>query len=180
MALLKNDRILLRALEPEDLDALYEWENDSSIWSSGNTISPYSRYALKEYISQSHLTIYDQKQLRLMIELRETGKAVGIVDIYDFDLHNRKAGISILLDAKFQKNGIATETVKLLTDYAFSFLKIHQLYAYVAVTNEASKVLFLRCGFTVSGTLSDWISAEEGFTDVLVLQCFANHIINNL
>ncbi|MDR1201100.1 MAG: GNAT family N-acetyltransferase [Tannerellaceae bacterium] len=176
MALLKNDRIILRALEPEDLDALYKWENDSSIWSSGNTISPYSRYMLKEYISQSHLTIYEQKQLRLMIELRETDEAVGIVDIYDFDLHNKKAGTGILLDPKFRKNGIATEAIKLLTDYAFSFLKIHQLYAYVAVTNKASKALFIRCGFTVSGTLSDWISTGDGFTDVLVLQCFAvNH-----
>ncbi|MDR0750333.1 MAG: GNAT family N-acetyltransferase [Tannerellaceae bacterium] len=172
MALLKNDQIILRALEPEDLDVLYKWENDSSVWSSGNTTSPYSRYVLKEYISQSHLSIYDQKQLRLMIELRETGKAGGIVDIYDFDLHNRRAGVSILIDTEFRRNGIATEAIKLLTDYAFSFLKIHQLYAYVAVTNEASKALFLRCGFTVSGTLSDWALTEDGFTDVLVLQCF--------
>jgi diamine N-acetyltransferase len=174
MALLKNNRIILRALEPEDLDALYEWENDSSIWTSGNTTSPYSRYVLKEYISQSHLTIYDQKQLRLIIELRETSKAVGIVDLYDFDLHNKKAGVSILLDTKFRKTGIATEALNLLTNYAFSFLKIHQLYAYVAVTNEASKALFLRCGFTISGALSDWTFTEDGFTDVLVLQCFFN------
>jgi diamine N-acetyltransferase len=171
MALLKNDRIRLRALEPEDLDALYEWENDSSVWSSGNTLSPYSRYVLKEYIAQSHLTIYEQKQLRLMIELQETGKAVGMVDLYDFDLHNRKAGIAILIDAKFRKKGIAVEAIKLLTDYAFSFLKIHQLYAYIDVTNEASKTLFIRCGFTISGTLSDWALTEDGFTDVLVLQC---------
>jgi diamine N-acetyltransferase len=174
MALLKNDRIRLRALEPEDLDALYEWENDSSVWRSGNTLSPYSRYMLKEYISQSHLTIYEQKQLRLMIELQETGKVVGMVDLYDFDLHNKKAGVAILLDAEFRKKGIATEAIKLLTNYAFSFLKIHQLYAYIDVTNEASKALFVRCGFTVSGALSDWALTEDGFTDVLVLQCVFN------
>jgi len=173
MALLKNDKIQLRALEPEDLDSLYKWENNSSIWSSGNTISPYSRYVLKEYISQSHLTIYDQKQLRLIIELRETSNAIGMVDLYDFDSHNRKAGVGILLDPAYQKNGIATDAVKLLMNYAFSFLKIHQLYAYVGITNEPSKALFLRCGFTISGTLSDWISTENGFTDVLILQCFS-------
>jgi diamine N-acetyltransferase len=174
MALLKNDRIVLRALEPEDLDTLYEWENDSSVWRSGNTVSPYSRYVLKEYISQSHLTIYEQKQLRLMIELQETHKTVGIVDLYDFDLHNKKAGISILLATQYRKNGIATEAIKLLTNYAFTFLKIHQLYAYIAITNEASKALFTRCGFKISATLSDWATSEDGFTDVLVLQCFFN------
>ncbi|MDR0429553.1 MAG: GNAT family N-acetyltransferase [Tannerellaceae bacterium] len=173
MTPLKNDKILLRALEPEDLELLYKWENDSSIWNSGNTMSPYSRYVLKKYISESHLNIYDLKQLRLMVELRETGQTVGITDIYDFDAHHRKAGVGILLDPEYQRSGMATEAIKLLMDYAFSFLKIHQLYAYVAVTNEPSKALFLRCGFTVSGTLSDWISTESGFTDVLVLQRFS-------
>lgn len=170
MTLLKNNTISLRALEPEDLEVLYIWENDSSIWSSGSTISPYSRYMLKEYITQSHLGIYEQKQLRLMIELRETKKTIGMVDLYDFDPHNRKAGIGILLDPDYQGNGLATESLNLLMDYAFSFLKLHQLYAYVLVSNEPSKSLFARCGFTVSGTLKDWISSETGYTDVLIMQ----------
>lgn len=170
MTLLKNDTIILRALEPEDLEALYKWENDSSIWASGSTISPYSRYVLKEYISHSHLGIYEQKQLRLMIELREEEKPIGMVDLYDFDPHNRKAGVGILLDTAYQGNGIATESMNLLIDYAFSFLKLNQLYAYVSVANEASKSLFIRCGFTASGVLSDWVSTEDGYTDVLVMQ----------
>ena len=32
MKLLENERIILRALEPEDLDVLYRWENDASLW----------------------------------------------------------------------------------------------------------------------------------------------------
>ncbi len=174
MTLLKSDTINLRALEPEDLEILYKWENDSSIWSSGNTISPYSRYILKEYISQSHLSVYEQKQLRLMIELINTQKSIGMVDLYDFDPHNRKAGVGILLDPQYQGNGKATEALTLLMNYAFSFLKLHQLYAYIAVSNEPSKALFQRCGFSVSGTLSDWISTEEGYSDVLIMQYLFN------
>ncbi|MDH6306351.1 diamine N-acetyltransferase [Parabacteroides sp. PF5-5] len=171
MALLKNDTLALRALEPEDLEYLFRWENNSAIWScSGSTISPYSRYVLKEYIAQSHLGIYEQKQLRLIIELMETKKPIGMIDLYDFDPHNRKAGVGILLDTEHQGNGMATNALHLLTDYAFSFLKIHQLYAYVAINNEPSKSLFLRCGFTISGTLSDWISTEKGYSDVLIMQ----------
>lgn len=170
MTLLKNDKILLRALEPEDLESLYKWENNSSIWTSGSTISPYSRYVLKEYISQSHLGIYEQKQLRLMIELRETKKPAGIIDLYDFDPHNRKAGIGILLDSECQGDGLATEALQLLIDYAFSFLKLHQLYAYISTANERSRTLFLRNGFTISGTLSAWVSTETGYADVLILQ----------
>jgi diamine N-acetyltransferase len=58
----------------------------------------------------------------------------------------------------------------MLTDYAFSFLKLHQLYAYIPINNKATKSLFLRCGFVVSGILTDWTSIDSGFTDVLFVQ----------
>ncbi|GAB6394763.1 MAG: GNAT family N-acetyltransferase [Bacteroidales bacterium] len=171
MELLSNEHIRLRALEPEDLDLLYQWENDSALWELGSTVSPYSRYILRDYISRSHLNIYESKQLRLMIEQRETGERTGMVDLYDFDPHNRKAGVGILLDARYRGDGYATEALTLIAGYAFSFLKLHQLYAHIPVANEQSKALFLRCGFSVTGKLSDWISsAEKGFTDVWVMQ----------
>ena len=44
MKWLENDTIRLRALEPEDLDLLYAWENDTSLWEFGSTLVPYSRY----------------------------------------------------------------------------------------------------------------------------------------
>lgn len=38
--LLSNDRVRLRALEPEDLELLYRWENDPELWEVGNTLAP--------------------------------------------------------------------------------------------------------------------------------------------
>ena len=43
---MKIDKIVLRAMEPEDLEELYAIENDRSIWDVGSTNVPYSRYAL--------------------------------------------------------------------------------------------------------------------------------------
>lgn len=170
MELLKNELVSLRALEPEDLELLYRWENNPEWWSLGNTLSPYSRYLLKEYISQSHRDIFDLKQMRLMIDLGATGATVGMVDLYDFDPHHRRAGVGILVDPLYQKNGLAAEAMQLLADYAFSFLKLHQLYAHIPVANEASKALFTRCGYTITGILTDWIASEEGYSDVLIMQ----------
>lgn len=170
MALLKNEHIRLRALEPEDLEPLYHWENNTELWTVGHSVTPYSRYILKEYIAESHRDIFELKQLRLIIEPCITGKAVGMIDLFDFDPHHRRAGVGILLDMDHQGYGLATEALRLLINYSFSFLKLHQLYAHVPVTNEASKKLFSRCGFTTTGTLTDWLVAEEGYTDILVLQ----------
>lgn len=79
MNLLQNNVVRLRAPEPEDLELLYSWENNPEWWELGNTLAPYSRYLLKEYIAESHRDIFDLKQLRLMIDLCSTGQTVGML-----------------------------------------------------------------------------------------------------
>lgn len=170
MALLQNEHIRLRALEPEDLGLLYRWENDASLWSVGNSLAPYSQYVLRQYIAESSRDIYELKQLRLIIEVNETQQAIGLIDIFDFDPHNQRAGTGILLDPGYQGNGRATDALALLIEYAFSFLKLHQLYAHIPTDNEPSKALYTRCGFKESGILKDWIVTEMAYQDVLIMQ----------
>lgn len=170
MKLLENERISLRPLEPEDLELLYKWENDASLWDLGGTVSPYSYYILKEYIAGSYKNIYEQKQLRLMIIVKETGQPIGMIDLYDFDPHNSRAGIGILIDALYQGNGYAKDAIKLIADYGFLFLKLHQLYAHIPTDNTPSRQLFASCGFTESGILRDWNSVAGGFSDVVIMQ----------
>ena len=55
-----NDRIYLRAVEPEDMDVMYEMENDPSMWDISNFTVPYSRYVLRQYIEGSH----DREKIR--------------------------------------------------------------------------------------------------------------------
>lgn len=170
--LLSNDIIRLRALEPEDLGLLYRWENDPELWRFGTTLAPYSRYILKQYIANSDRSIYESRQLRFMIEERATGIAVGIVDLFDYEPHPNRAACGILLDRDYQGKGLAFEALRLLMEYAYSFLRMHQLYAYVSVNNEPSKRLFARLGFIETGVLKDWIRTSEGYSDVCVMQSF--------
>jgi len=171
MKLLENETIRLRAPEPEDLDKLYIWENDASLWEMGSTLSPYSRYELKQYIADAGHDIYDRKQLRLIIELKETNTAVGTIDLYDFDPHHRRAGVGILIDTAHQRKGYAKNTLQLLINYAFSFIKIHQLYAYIPLTNTPSLQLFEQCGFETIGILKDWLFTTNGYVDVRIATC---------
>ena len=39
MTLLRDDLIQLRAIEPEDLDVLYRWENNADLWEVGDTLA---------------------------------------------------------------------------------------------------------------------------------------------
>lgn len=167
---LQGPHILLRAIEPEDLDYLYQRENHSSVWHDGATIAPYSRQLLHEYIRQYTADIYRDRQLRLIITLANNDQTIGIADLYDFDPRNRRAGIGIYIDNEYRCQGYGKESLQTLCHYAFQFLHLHQLYAFIRVTNLPSRNLFAACGFSHSATLRSWLLSPEGNTDALIMQ----------
>lgn len=170
MSWLENETMRLRALEPEDLSLLYKWENDTDGWSTGNTLAPYSRYVLKEYIAESRRSIFETGQVRFMADWKDTAETVGMVDLYDFDPYHKRAGVGIMVGKAYQAKGLGIQMINLLVEYAFVFLKMHQLYVHIPINNEASRALFARCGFVVTGLLNDWIVTKEGYRDVQVMQ----------
>jgi diamine N-acetyltransferase len=165
--LLQGKNIKLRAVEPEDLELLYRWENNSDLWTISNTITPYSRFQIKEFIATEQ-DIFTSKQLRLMVE-RE-GRAVGCVDLYDYDVFHQRAAVGIMIDLDSRNRGIACEALLLLAEYAFSFLKLQQLYCYVSERNTTSVSLFEKAGFRQTGKLCAWIRTLDNFENVFIYQ----------
>ena len=90
--LLQSELIKLRAMEPEDIEILYRWENDTDIWKVSNTIAPFSKYVLRQFIENQSRDIYETRQLRLIIESRTSGTPVGAIDLFDLDLQPARRG----------------------------------------------------------------------------------------
>lgn len=167
---LNNDQIYLRAPEPEDLDVMYEMENDPESWDVSSFTVPYSRYVLKQYIEDSQCDVFADKQLRLMIIKRDNNQVVGTIDLTDFVPMHGRAGVGIAVKSEFRRQGFARQALELLIRYSFDFLHFRQLYAYVSVENEASQKLFSSCGFTQIGVLKDWLRVKDGYEDVYFMQ----------
>lgn len=172
MNYLTGKQIELRAVEPEDLDALYRWENDSSLWIYGSTVSPFSRYLLKQYIENYTADIARDKQLRLIIMRKESRQVIGAIDCFDYDITNRKAAIGLLIDPDHKRQGFGRDALETFIEYAFRFLHLHQLYVHIPVCNTASIALFRTCGFHESTRLKDWIRLTQGYADALIFQKF--------
>lgn len=170
-----NPEIVLRALEPSDIDLLYNWENDREIWRVSNTIAPYSKYILKKYLENSHHDIYQTKQLRLMIDLKydkgDKSKPIGTVDLFDFDPYHNRAGVGILIgDKSERKKGFASITIENLIDYAFNTLQLHQIYCNILTDNKDSLSLFQKHGFKIIGEKKEWIKAPDKYIGENMLQ----------
>lgn len=167
---LKAEHIFLRAIEPSDIDLIYEWENDTENWIVSNTQTPFSRFVLEQYITSAHEDIYTAKQLRLIICTNDN-KAIGSIDLFDFDANNLRAGIGILIgDKSERKKGYASEAIKVLTNYCFTSLNLNQLYCNITTDNEESILLFQKHNFQITGIKKQWIRNGNKFKDELLLQ----------
>ena len=165
----------LRAIEPVDLDLIFEWENDPANWLISNTITPFSRHVLTRYIEHAHKDIHEARQLRLMIDLIDDSglakETIGTVDLFDFDPVHERAGLGILIaNQENRMKGFAYESLSIITQYAFNTLHLHQLYCNISKNNQASLNLFKKLGFAEIGIKRDWLRDSHGWLDVHLLQ----------
>ena len=172
MNILENKTIALRAPEPEDLDIMYLWENNTSIWRISGTLVPFSKFVLKQYLENAGKDIFETKQLRLIIQLKDNSRPVGAIDLFDFDPIHRRAGIGILIaDPSDRRKGYAREALETLMEYCFRVLQLHQIYCNISSGNEESIKLFTAAGFKAIGEKKEWLFNGQVFENEWLFQC---------
>lgn len=168
--MMTSNEINLRAIEPEDLDFVYEIENDSKMWNVGVTNVPYSRFSIRQYIANTQNDIYTDRQLRLMIENAE-GDVVGIADLTNYDPRHNRAETGIVIMEKWRRNGFATKALDMLKGYARHIIHLHKLYAIVSIDNAVAERLFRKAGFSQETTLKEWLYDGREYKDAILMSC---------
>ena len=171
MNALETDIIKLRALEVEDVDILYRWENDPNVWKVSGTMAPFSKYILRRFIEEQRYDIFETRQLRLVIESKSTGRPVGTIDLFDIDPYNRRAGVGVLIYNKDDEgHGYASSALQALIRYSFHILGLNQLYCNVLSNNTRSLNLFKSKDFSVVGLKREWVRSTTDWLDEYMLQ----------
>lgn len=172
--LLQSDTVCLRALEPTDLEKIWQWENDTALWTVSNTLAPYSKHQIWQYLQDNDGDIYRTKQLRLIIVANDDNEPAGCVDLFDFNPQHGRAEVGLMLDERYRGRGLADDVLRLLLEYARETLALNQLYVYIDARHTAVRDIFLRCGFTETATLRQWVRRGRSYADVTFLQTFLN------
>lgn len=163
--------IRLRAMEPEDLDVIYNIENDLDLWTVGYANAPYSRYLLHDYVANATSDIYADRQLRLMAE-NDEGEVVGIVDLSDFEPRHNRAEMGLVVRKEYRNRGYAKQIVEQLIQYSRRVLHLHQVYCVISVDNEAACGLFRSLSFRGDQRLEDWLFDGEKYSDAMFFHYF--------
>lgn len=170
MPLIADNRIILRAPEPDDVDALFLWENDLGMAESSVSGAPVSRLQVWNYVQGYDADPMTAGELRLIIADRTTGCRLGHIDLVEIDRRHARAGVAIYIAPEHRGTGTGTDAINLMTKYALTELDLHQLWAHVAADNAPSLAIFQKCGYTPAGRLRSWIKRRGRWIDAIMLQ----------
>lgn len=152
---ISGERIFLRAIEMSDKNLLLGIINsEETEYGLGGWSFPVSEINQEEWINS--LTP-NKNIMRCIIVLKENDKSLGTVVLSDIDYKNGTAEIHIKLSNSSRSKGYGSETINLVTTYAFNELRINCIFAYVNSYNKKSQSLFEKCGFSNDGILRDRI-----------------------
>jgi diamine N-acetyltransferase len=143
--MLVSAEIKLRTLKDTDLDFLFSLENDKSLWAVSGTTEPFSLVQLANYISHAKQDIAIAEQFRFVIDWQ--GKAIGCIDLYEYNFKKQNAGVGIVILKKYRRKGFAKQSLTLLIKYAWGKLHLKQLHTGIFSDNKASLALFQSVGF---------------------------------
>lgn len=164
---LKDYNIILRAVEPEDVEFMWQVELDSSQWIHNSQLAPYSRKNLEDYASNYDADPFVAGQIRFLIE-SDNGIRLGILDLYEISAQHRRAFVGIYILKKFRKLGYAQRSLELVERYAFKLLNLRILGAKIVSSNIESLNLFNKAGYKECGIMPEWILAGDKFIDMFL------------
>ena len=161
-----ND-ILLRAVEPEDVDFILECESDTlnARWSDYR--APFSRNQLLTYALTYDADPFKSGQLRLIIE-DGVGRA-GILDLFEISEKDSKASVGICIHPSKRNRGIGCKAVERVKGLCRDRLGLSQLVAEVSTQNAAAFSMFTGCGFDKIAILPRWHRIGPDYHDFHLL-----------
>ena len=166
--------IELAQMTPCDEPALLRHLNETDAFYR-NTVSipfPYSELDAKTWIAKVRRESMDVDRsrnwaIRVADEVEES-KMIGSVGLFNIQ-SSQHAEIGYWLARPFWRQGIATQVVNAVCQYAFDEMKLHRVWAKVLSGNPASARVLEKSGFRLEGVLRSHFAREGTVSDV---KCF--------
>jgi RimJ/RimL family protein N-acetyltransferase len=152
---IKGGRVVLRAIEHEDLPLLNQWANDPEIQGMlGGWHFPTSMKDQEAWFLSLSCNSLDQ---RFAIDVPGLG-LIGTANLVSIDWKNRTAFHGMLIgDESMRGKGYGVDTIRAIMRYAFDELGLWRIDTDIIVYNEASLRAYTeKCGWIEEGRRKGW------------------------
>ena len=168
---IEGEMINLCPIEKRTAPVMAKWMNDPSIRVTLIRYLPVSTQMEEVWISS--LEENPNKNVVLAITLKERGEHIGNVGLHSINWKNRVATLGIVIgNKKHWGNGIGTEAIKLILQYAFRTLNLRKINSVVVEGNKGSLIIHDRNGFKVEGAHKKEHFIDGEYRDLILLGVF--------
>lgn len=165
---IKGKRVILRAIEREDLPLLQRWSNDPDVqYQLGGWHFPSSVAVMERWFESLQS---DELNQRFAIDTEQHG-LIGTANLVNINWKDRNAFHGMLLgDKDIRGQGYGTDTVMAIMRYAFEELGLERLDGSILEYNEASLRLYLgRCAWKEEGRKKNWYWRKNRFWKKIIV-----------
>ncbi len=167
--MLQGEKVLLRAMNRDDLERLCEFNNDVDVELAGGGDPPMPQTLARlqaEFDTRVSQGGRDDASFAIVVD----GQMIGQCALYQFDAtaHTCMLGITIG-DKRYWGQGYGRDAVRLLLDYAFRLRNQHRVYLSVNGNNERAIRAYKACGFVEEGRLRSHAWSNGAYIDLVYM-----------
>jgi len=166
-----GERLYLSPFDASDINIYTkwaEWMNDGTVadtfGGNHNLVS----------LASAKKTVEELKEYRFAMVLIDGDVLIGQISLHDVDHLNRNAFLGIVIGGEEHRNkGYGTEAVRLVLDYGFKTLNLHNIMLSVYADNHAAIACYKKVGFQEAGRRREWVFKNGKYIDKIYMDILA-------
>ena len=171
-----GEKVALGPSMRSQMPTIYRWSNDFRVSVlSGDPLRPVTLESLyAEYDRQNTKEEPTQKWVEFSMYERVSMRFIGLTSLRHLNHRNRTATFGILIGEKdCWYKGYGTEATKLMLDYGFTVLNMHNIDLTTYAYNEAAHKAYLKAGFREIGRRRQAHRWRDRVYDEVIMDCLA-------
>ena len=166
-----GERLYLSPFDSNDIGSYTkwaEWMNDRSV------ADTFYNYHNVVSLTGAKRTLEELQGYRFDIVLLEKDILAGHISLHDIDHLNRHAFLGILIGLEeYRSKGYGAEAIRLLLNYGFNTLNLHNIMLSVHADNPRGISCFKKAGFQESGRRREWLFKDGKYIDIIYMDILA-------
>jgi RimJ/RimL family protein N-acetyltransferase len=169
--MIQGERVLLRAIQPEDYPRLTVFKNDIEfeLLTGGDPPRPRTLASVTEFFDTM-----EKEKSGVNFAIVVEGVFIGDCGLFHLNQRAGTAELGIGIgDPDYRGKGYGREAVRLLVDYGFRLLNLRKIWLETEADNERAIRSYRAVGFVVEGRQRAHVWSNGRYVDVVLMALFA-------
>jgi ribosomal-protein-alanine N-acetyltransferase len=165
---LHSEHLFLRELTVADADEVFEIRSNAETMKYIPRPLAKTRQDALDLIKMVRKGILDNEFIHWAITQKESSKLLGMICLLRMKPEHFRTEIGYILHPDFHRQGIMSEAIKMVIDYAFRELHFHSIEAVIDPDNSASEKVLVKNHFVKEAHLKENEFYNGKFLDTVI------------